>query len=169
MGLMMSSQGLLRNLTHSLPLRFSPLCSGRSIDPASFSASSCLLLPSPLRFSFSARDCSGYDFSFLPTITYARKRIYGIKREHPSSVASKIQSDERICRRFLTRKRKKKREKERESAQVALTNQVAVCFGQRTGIRRKASCKLKTRHRKCTKVKRKQTEVRSRRLLCATA
>jgi len=81
------------------------------------------------RFSFNARDCNGYDFSFLTTITYARKRIYGIKCKHPSSVTSKIQDDEQICRRFSTEK-----ERERE---FALTNEVAVCFGQRTNIRRK--------------------------------
>lgn len=45
-----------------------------------------------LRFSFNPRDCNGYDFSFLPTITYARRRIYGIKHERPSSIASKIQN-----------------------------------------------------------------------------
>lgn len=103
MGLMMSSRicNIVAQSNAFTAACFSPLCLKRSIDPASFS-SSCLLLPFPSRFSFSARDCNGYDFSFLPTITYARKRIYGIKREHPSLVASKIQDDEQIYLRFAS-------------------------------------------------------------------
>lgn len=111
MGLMMSSSicNIVAQSNAFTATRFSPLCSRRSIDPASFS--SCLLLPFPSRFSFSARDCNGYDFSFLPTITYARKRIYRMKRKRPSLVANKIQNDET---RFPTKREKGEKERERE-------------------------------------------------------
>jgi len=113
MGLMMSSSicNIVAQSNAFTATRFSPLCSRRSIDPASFS-SSCLLLPFPSRFSFSARDCNGYDFSFLPTITYARKRIYGMKRKRPSLVANKIQNNEQT--RFPTEREKGEKEKGKE-------------------------------------------------------
>lgn len=126
MGLMMSSSicNIVAQSNAFTTTRFSPLCSRRSIDPASFS-SSCLLLPFPSRFSFSTRDCNGYDFSFLPTITYARKRIYGMKCKHPSPVANKIQNDEQ------TRFPKERRERKKRGGRgFALTNKVAICFGK---------------------------------------
>lgn len=111
MGLMMSSRicNIVEQSNAFTAARFSPLCSRRSIDPASFS-SSCLLLPFPSRFSFSARDCNGYDFSFLPTITYARKRIYGIKRKRPQ-----LQAKYRTMNKFAIASRQKERKEKRGS------------------------------------------------------
>lgn len=116
-----------------------------------------LLSPPHLRFSFSARDCNGYNSSFLPTITYARRRIYGTKR---GSVRPRLQakySTTNECAVPLQQEKREKWDRKREREGLALTNLPSALDSRPASVGKLSWPKRElVSRRKCTKVKRRQ-------------
>jgi len=165
MGLMMSSRicNIVAQSNAFTAACFSPLYSRYSISLLFFFLPLAVFFSC---FSFSARDCNGYDFSFLPTITYAWKRIYEIKREYPSSVASKISTGR--WRNLPSSDREREREIEREERgeeerekMVRTDKRSCRLFWIVSQHLPESDDELRTCHRKCMKVQRRQMKVKS--------